>query len=77
MNLKLAVVSHQSLSTLGGISVHIRQLAEALTDLGVKVEVIAPVSKPARQYTSYSFEIMPIPLTRVMGSEMFPLQKCY
>jgi glycosyltransferase involved in cell wall biosynthesis len=61
--LKLAVVSHQSLSTLGGISVHIRQLAEALTDLGVEVEVIAPVSKPARQYTSYSFEIMPIPLT--------------
>jgi len=48
MNLKLAVVCPQSLSTLGGTLVHIRQLDEALTYLGVKVEVIAPVSKPAR-----------------------------
>lgn len=65
MDLKLAIVSHQSFSTLGGISVHIRQLAEALFELGVDVEVIAPASEPIRQSLS------PFPVTLIpMNSKL-------
>jgi glycosyltransferase involved in cell wall biosynthesis len=62
MDLKLAIVSHQSFSTLGGISVHIRQLAEALVKLGVDVEVIVPTSRLIRQSPSYPFHVTPIQL---------------
>lgn len=60
MNLRLAIVSHQSLSTLGGISVHIRQLAEAMVRLGVDVEVIVPVHDKVSEYPSYPFKLTPI-----------------
>ena len=60
MDLKLAVISHQSLSTLGGISVHIRQLAEAIVKLGVDVEVIAPAYSKVADSSSYSFKLAPI-----------------
>jgi glycosyltransferase involved in cell wall biosynthesis len=66
MDLKLAIVSHQSLSTLGGISVHIRQLAEALVKLGVDVEVIVPASGLIRQSPSYLFSVTPIQLNSML-----------
>lgn len=61
MDLKLAIVSHQSFSTLGGISVHIKQLAEALAELGVDVDIIAPASEPDRQ-SLYPFPVTLIPM---------------
>ncbi len=53
----MALVSHQSFSTLGGISVHIRQLADALSVVGVDVKVIAPASSSqnSKQMSSYDF----------------------
>ncbi|HDD64252.1 MAG TPA: glycosyltransferase family 1 protein [Thermoprotei archaeon] len=60
MDLKLAVISHQSFSTLGGISVHIRQLAEAMVKLGVDVEVIAPAYSKVADCSSYPFKLTPI-----------------
>ena len=44
MNIRLAIISHQSLLTLGGVSIHIKQLVKALHNLGVELEVITPTS---------------------------------
>ena len=61
--MKLAIISHQSLSTLGGISTHIRQLAEAMTRLGVDVEVIVPETRFTTSTLTYPFRVTPIYLT--------------
>lgn len=58
----MAIVSHQPLSTLGGVPVHILQLAEAMFKLGVNVEVIAPSFEPVKRFPSYLFHVTPIQL---------------
>jgi glycosyltransferase involved in cell wall biosynthesis len=56
MDFKLAIVSHQPLSIVGGVPIHLKQLAEAFIKLSVDIEVIAPYNKRVSSETfQYNF----------------------
>jgi spore coat protein SA len=62
MDLKLAMISPQPFSTLGGIPLHIGQLAEAVADLGISLEVVAPAPRADTSNESVPFRVTKIPL---------------
>jgi len=62
------MISHQSLSTLGGVPLHIHQLAEALVDLGVRVDVVAPAPQMGEQGISCRFPLTTIRLSSPLAT---------
>jgi len=63
MDLELVMISHQSLNTKGGVSLHLVQLAEAIARLGVELEMVAPASDSVKPSPSFPFRITPIALS--------------
>ncbi len=62
MDLKLAMISSQPFSTMGGLPLELFQLGEALVSLGVDLDVIVPASEPSSEDLSYPFRVTSVGL---------------